>query len=108
MSGEDPSKDSGLGRNPHGDGGARSSPDIAARPPSLRIQRNCRLRTILRVDPTIGIGVYTESAKIQRLLERSGLPVSKENQGVYCVIPAARVDVATQVLLSAFPRVNPT
>lgn len=91
-----------IGRNPHGDGSI-SSPDTAARPPALRIQRNCRLRTIFRIDPKVGVGIYTESAKIKRLLESSGLPVAAEGDGAYCVVPADRVALVADVLAMAFP-----
>ena len=94
------------GRIPSGNGGAPPSPDIAARPPSPerlpRIQANHRLRTLLRIDPDVGIGVYTASSKVQRLLEAAGLKVYHGAEDAYTVIPAHRADVAIDVLRSVF------
>ena len=98
--------DSGVGRNPQGNGGEIPSPGTAARPHFPRIKRTCPLKTVIRIDPKVGLGIYTESARVQKFLEESGLPVTVANlgAGAYCLVPADRAEVAARIFSVIFPQ----
>lgn len=72
--------------------------------PLPKVNRNSRLKTVLRLDPDVGIGVYTESARIQRALESAGLAnrIAGNERGAYFLIPADNHELASTIVAAMF------
>ena len=95
---------SGSNPAPAGDVVGRPLPGSPTpRPNHPSVRRNSPLKTVLRVDPAVGIGVYTEAAAVRRVLERAGVALTLHEDAVYAVLKPDQIEVAMGLLRAAFP-----